>query len=119
MNMLWRWVDQNWRILTLLIWLGITMLSLMPLPELPSLPGTDKTHHLLAYAVLVFPVALHKARGWLYFALGFVMWSGVIELVQPYVNRYAEWLDLLANAAGVIVGVLIASVVRRANKSYL
>ena len=119
MNTAWRWIDHNWRILTLLMWLGITVLSLIPLPEFPLLPGTDKTHHLFAYGVLVFPLALHKPRGWLYLALGFVAWSGVIELVQPYVNRYAEWLDMLANSVGVIVGVLAASIVRGANKGYL
>ena len=26
----------------------------------------------------------------------FQAYSGVIELVQPYVNRYWEWLDVLA-----------------------
>jgi len=94
-------------------------MSLIPLPELPLLPGTDKAHHLFAYGVLVFPVALHRPRGWLYIAVGFIAWSGVIELVQPYVNRYAEWLDLLANSVGVFSGVLLASVVRRVNARHL
>lgn len=91
------------------------MLSLIPLPELPLLPGTDKTHHLIAYGALMFPVALHRPQGWLYIALGFVAWSGVIELIQPFVNRYAEWLDLLANSAGVVVGALAGNTVRRVN----
>jgi VanZ family protein len=51
----------------------------------------------------------------LYVALGFMLWSGVIELVQPYVNRYAEWLDLLANVVGVVGGVLTGSIARRFN----
>jgi len=35
----------------------------------------------------------------LYICLG-----GVIELIQPYVNRYGEWLDFIANTAGVLIG---------------
>ena len=35
----------------------------------------------------------------LYICLG-----GVIELIQPYVNRYGEWLDFIANVTGVLIG---------------
>jgi hypothetical protein len=34
----------------------------------------------------------------------------LIEIIQPYVNRYGEWLDFLANTIGVIstyIAVLI------------
>ena len=37
---------------------------------------------------------------------------GAIELIQPYVNRYGEWLDLGANGLGLVVGILIASFAR-------
>ena len=60
-----------------------------------NLPGK------IAYAVLMFPAALTKPRNWLVFGLLFVGYSGVIELLQPFVNRYGEWLDMAANSAGV------------------
>ena len=41
------------------------------------------------------------------------LWDGAIELIQPFVNRYAEWLDLLANLAGVMVGLMAGSLINR------
>ncbi len=101
-------IKTKWLVFTLFTLTVITVLSLWPLDELPSVPGTDKTHHLLAYAVLMFPTALRKPNRWILFGLVFVAYSGVIELLQPYVNRNGEWLDLLANTTGVICGFLIA-----------
>lgn len=81
--------------------------------HLPSVPGTDKTHHFIAYSALFFPVALAKPKHWLLIGLFFICWSGAIELIQPYVNRYAEWLDLLANSIGLCCGYLLATLTNR------
>jgi hypothetical protein len=35
----------------------------------------------------------------------------MIELIQPYVNRHADWLDMLANTSGIILGALLAHLV--------
>jgi VanZ family protein len=43
--------------------------------------------------------------------LFFVACGGAIELLQPYVNRHGEWLDMLANTAGVVCGFIIAEIV--------
>ena len=104
-------IKTNWIILTLFILLVITILSLWPLDELPSVPGTDKTHHLIAYAILMLPTALRKPDRWILFGLFFIAYSGAIELFQPYVNRYGEWLDMLANTAGVVCGLITAEIV--------
>ncbi len=111
MNKLLTFIKNNWAVLTLFILAGITALSLFPLGKLPSVPGTDKTHHFIAYAVLMFPTALRKPRKWILFGLLFIAYSGVIELLQPYVNRYGEWLDLAANATGVVCGLIIAELI--------
>lgn len=104
--------EQYWIFLVLFILLVITALSLYPLEYLPKVRGSDKLHHLLAYASLMFFVALKMPRYWWLMGLFFVGYSGVIELLQPYVNRYGEWLDLLANAAGVLLGLLLGLFVR-------
>jgi hypothetical protein len=70
-------------LISAIILLFITVLSLTPIPHLPAVPGSDKTHH-------------------------FIAWSGAIELIQPYVNRYGEWLDLLANSIGLVCGFIVA-----------
>ena len=90
---------------------AITASSLWPVDKLPLVPGSDKLHHGIAYAILMFPVALRKPDKWIFFGLFFIAYSGGIELIQPYVNRYGEWLDLLANTAGVVCGFVTAELV--------
>ena len=75
------------------------------------MPGSDKTHHLIAYALLMLPTALRKPDKWILLGLFFIAYSGAIELLQPYVNRYGEWMDMLANSAGVICGLIIAELI--------
>ena len=104
-------IEKYWFALSLCILLAITALSLWPLTSLPSVPGSDKTHHLIAYAAVVFPVALRKPNRWMLFVVFFIGYSGLIELIQPYVNRHGEWLDMLANTAGVVCGVALATAI--------
>jgi VanZ family protein len=106
-------IQRYWIIFTLVLLATITLLSLTPLQKLPAVPGGDKTHHMIAYAALIFPIALRKPRYWQWIAFSFFAYSGVIELLQPYVNRYGEWLDMAANTTGIIIGILTASLLRR------
>jgi len=76
-------------------------------------PGNDKLHHYIAYTALILPAALRRPKKWLWIALFFLAWSGAIELIQPYVNRNGEWLDLGANAIGLTSGLLLAGIIRR------
>ena len=92
----------NW--LSGAIALAIIGLSLSPLAQLPDVPGSDKTHHLIAYAALAIPPAIAMPRRVWMTALLCICLGGVIELIQPYVNRYGEWLDFLANMTGVLIG---------------
>ena len=103
-------IKRHWISITLFILTIITILSLWPLDNLPPVPGTDKTHHFIAYGVLMFPTALRKPKYWLLISLFFIAFSGAIELVQPYVNRYGEFEDLLANITGLGCGLLIARI---------
>jgi VanZ family protein len=86
----------------------IGILSLSPLEQLPPAPGSDKIHHLIAYASLSLPVALRKPKFFWLIIVGYLLFSGLIELIQPYVNRYGEWLDMLANSLGILCGVALA-----------
>ena len=79
-----------------------------PLDELPATPGSDKLHHLIAYAVLVIPLVFRKPKYWWFIVILFLGYSGLIELIQPYVNRYGEWLDMAANSLGIFCGLFIA-----------
>ncbi|MBT8151712.1 MAG: VanZ family protein [Pseudomonadales bacterium] len=100
-------IKTYWIAITLFTLTVITLLSLYPLESLPAVPGSDKTHHFIAYGALMFPTALRKPKYWPLIGLFFICWSGLLELLQPYVNRYGEWLDLAANTAGLICGLLL------------
>ncbi|MCI5166473.1 MAG: VanZ family protein [Candidatus Electrothrix sp. GM3_4] len=102
-----------WLACSAVIFVAVTVLSLWPADSLPSVPGGDKLHHLVTYAALVFPVALRKPRFWKLIVVLFIAYSGVIELVQPFVNRYGDWWDMAANSTGLACGVLIAVGLRK------
>jgi len=101
-------IEKYWLHITLLLLASITTLSLWPAASLPNVPGTDKTHHFIAYAALMLPTALRQPKHWLLITFVFLTFSGVIELIQPYVNRYGEWLDMAANAFGLVCGFILA-----------
>lgn len=101
-------IQHYWLSLTLILLTTIATLSLWPVAQLPDVPGTDKTHHFIAYAALILPTALRKPKYYLVLIFIFIAFSGAIELIQPYVNRYGEWLDMLANTLGLVCGWLLA-----------
>ena len=53
-------IKRYWLSLSVLALLATTALSLSPLDGLPEAPGSDKTHHLIAYAAAAYPTALRK-----------------------------------------------------------
>lgn len=90
--------------LTSVISMAIVILSLTPLPELPTAPGSDKLHHLLAYSAAVLPVALWHRRALIWVLPVLAILSGAIELIQPLLQRHGEWADAGANLSGLAVG---------------
>ena len=114
-------LEKHYLKISILILLLITILSLYPLDNLPAVPGSDKTHHFIAYGTLAFPVAFARPKYWIFFILFFLLCSGAIELIQPFVNRYGEWLDMLANSAGLILGSILGistkTIINRLNKN--
>jgi VanZ family protein len=113
MNILLCFIRRYWIFSTIFILTLITILSLRPLESLPPVPGTDKIHHFIAYATLMLPTALRKPKSWLLIVLVFIACSGAIELIQPFVNRYCDLKDLLANIAGLACGLIIAEIGKR------
>lgn len=91
---------------TALLAIAIAVLSLYPVPQV-LLPGSDKAHHFIAYAVLALPLSMVRP---LYAPLTFLLGSfygGVIDLMQPAARRMWESGDLVANAAGAATGALL------------
>ncbi len=106
------WLLSLWWLVTLFILLVITVLSLWPADSMPSVPGGDRLHHCVAYALLAFPAAFARPKYWQWLIVVCVAWGGMIEIIQPYLNRYGEWWDFIANGLGVCLGLLLAHLVR-------
>ena len=93
--------------------LAIGYLSLSPLETLPPAPGSDKLHHFIAYAALCFPLLFKDAKLARYVLPLGIFYGGLIEVIQPFVNRYGEWFDFAANAAGCLIGYALARLAQK------
>ena len=95
--------------LTLAIAFLILVLSLQPPGEGgPKLLVSDKLLHFIAYGVMVIPVSLERVYPQFLVFLIALAYGGFIELIQPFWGREADIMDLWANIAGIIFGILIA-----------
>ena len=84
--------------------LGTAFLSLVPTELLPqAFMWWDKAQHALGFAVLtgLGLLAYPKARWWL--PCGLLLFGAGIELAQAASGwRRGDWLDLLADAVGIL-----------------
>jgi VanZ family protein len=110
-------MKQGLRYKTLWLSIGISLiitvivLSLMAPPKdmMEALPS-DKLGHFIAYFVLMgwFAQIYHtNKQRWLYL-IGFLILGLSLEILQGLGGvRHADWLDMLANSAGVISAFLL------------
>ena len=91
----------------------MTFLSLYPLKQQPSIPGTDKIHHLIAYSALTICIGLRKPSNYILLILFFSFYSGLIEIIQPYINRFGEIEDFLFNNLGILIGLTLGILINK------
>ncbi|MBJ6979907.1 VanZ family protein [Luteimonas sp. MC1895] len=102
----WPWA---WCALWCLAIAAVVAFSLMPAPDLPEAPGSDKLHHFLAYFMLAASAVQLFAR-WpalLGAGLGLVLLGIGLEHAQGAMafTRMEDRMDALANTLGVIAGL--------------
>ena len=105
--------NENWKIYTAIILIIITFLSLYPLKQQASFPGDDKLHHLLAYSLLTICLGLRKPQNYILILIFLSFYSGLIEIIQPYVNRFSEIEDFIFNNLGLIIGFVLGVIVKK------
>ena len=93
--------------ITLVLAAIIAVLTLAPMPA-GGPAGSDKVYHVLAFASLAFPLSLVGPRWTVWVILGVIAYGGVIEVIQPFFGRQAEWADLIAGGTGAILGAIVA-----------
>ena len=85
--------------------------SLSPAPALPVPGNYDKVEHFSAYLVLAvwFTAIYPLSRYWLV-AVALLALGLSMEVLQHVMalGRFADPLDMAANAAGVLLGILLA-----------
>jgi len=105
---------------TVTLGLTISWLTLTPqdLPKVDTLP-VDKLAHVAAFAALILPSAILRPRFlWWIFPLAALLGFS-IELIQPYVGRSQEWMDVVADCVGLFVGTGLGLMIRRFLKRYV
>ncbi|BDX02417.1 MAG: hypothetical protein ACPGRG_10860 [Marinomonas sp.] len=85
----------------------ILVATLTPAAQLPPVPGTDKLHHIIGFGGWALLCAFGPLKRFLSLAMLIILLGGVVEIIQPYVNRHGEWLDFYADAFGVFIVVII------------
>jgi VanZ family protein len=94
--------------LTIVLAVVIAALTLVPMSG-EGIPGSDKLHHVLAFAALAFPLPLaHPGLVWTVI-LGVSAYGGLIEIIQPFFGRDADWGDFLADFVGAVVGGILGA----------
>ncbi len=107
-----RLVASAWSVLLI----AVIVLSLLPAPGLPSVRGIDKAMHLLGYFLLAVLPFAGFARPRLALGLSLLMLPlGIgLEFVQDMIpGRVKEGLDMVANGAGVFLGLCLGRPARR------
>ncbi|HEX5340072.1 MAG TPA: VanZ family protein [Gammaproteobacteria bacterium] len=104
-----RRLRSGWLILgicmTATVWWGCLTPSPPGIP--PLFPQFDKFEHFFAYVVLAawYAAIYASRRQWLVILSLLIVMGGAIEILQLYTGRDAEWLDWLADIAGVLFGL--------------
>lgn len=112
MNAIRSGLRRAWQAAIVLLAAVIVAGGLLPLPELAAAGGFDKLEHFVAYFALTLLGSgiVPPERLWLVAARAFALGLAV-ELLQASLTttRTADWVDVLANGAGVLMAWAVAS----------
>ena len=105
-------LHRPWQLLLWVLIGTVCYLALTPAPPKALSLGWDKANHAAAFAALTlsgcfgFPGSRRVVLAVLIALLAF---GGLIEILQAYVpGRDSDWADLLADAVGILGGLVLA-----------
>ncbi|MEI9931276.1 MAG: VanZ family protein [Rhizomicrobium sp.] len=102
------------RLAIVLFWPAVIVVTwgeLTPSPPPLALHVWDKLLHFTAYFGLagLAALSLKSRRALIYAVLGLILFGGLLEVIQGFTGRDAEWGDEFANTLGAIVGAFSGS----------
>ncbi len=104
-----------WQLTLALLVVVITWLALTSAPPEFPIARWDKLHHAAGFAALAAVAWFGFGGAWLRIAGSLLSFGALIEWLQSLTpTRSAEWGDLLADAIGISIGLLVASLLTRA-----
>lgn len=98
--------------------LAVWIACLVPMPSGGSFQYKDKLEHIAAYLIQAASLAILFPRQRRWILLGFLCQGALIELLQGLSGyRSAEWADMAANSAGIVLGLALSysALARRAS----
>jgi len=106
---------------------AVAYLSLTESAQAPSVALSDKFLHAAFYTVLAIawflplksPISNIQFPIYAVVLLGTTVFGGILELLQHFftLTRSGEWLDLLADFIGALIGVIIIAIITIVNQS--
>lgn len=107
-------INRKWLTITILCNLIIVVACLVPIPPQAPQPftRTDLVVHVTSYAFLSLISYPTRIRVF-FLAIFFIAQGILIEIIQPYVGRHFEWLDILANTGGTLFGLVIIFILKK------
>ena len=105
-------LERAFRALFWLCFVGLTGLTLSPAPYLPPMDifnWWDKTQHVIGFGSLTMSalLAYPKTSKWKVVAL-LCLHGCLIEVLQYFSGyRFGDWEDAVADAVGVVLGLLV------------
>ena len=103
----WLWLALGWSLVLLVVFLSLAPISV----DIVPVEQGDKLEHIIAYGTLMAWFAcLYAARGVrVGYAVGFIALGVILEFLQRETGyRDFELLDMVADAAGVLLGWALA-----------
>ena len=100
-------------LITILITIGIVYLSLMKVPNIPfQIENSDKYQHAFAYFVLticwLFSFYKKRINRKYTIVIACIIFGIILEVLQATLtNRTGDYLDTLANTAGIVLALLV------------
>ena len=108
-----------WRALSVVILIIVLVAALSPAfwffdsmnDALSWLEHTDKWLHAITFiALAIWFAGLFERRAWWRIAIGLLLFGFFVEFLQLQLSyRMADWVDIAANTAGIIVGLAVAA----------
>ncbi|MGB5628087.1 MAG: VanZ family protein [Woeseiaceae bacterium] len=108
-----------WRALSVVLLVVVLVAAVSPAlwffdtvnDALSWLDNSDKWVHALTFVALaIWFAGLFERRAWWRIAIGLLLFGLLVEFLQLQLSyRMADWHDIAANTAGIIVGLAVAA----------